>query len=365
MEKKIKLIMKSVLILFLVCYSFCFAQIPPGYYDSANGLTGIPLKSALHNIIKDHTVKSYSSLLNYYQTTDKKPNGKVWDMYSDIPGGIPPYEFNFSMSCGSYSSESDCYNREHSFPQSWFNSASPMQSDLFQVYPTDGFVNGKRSNYPYGEVSSPTWTSQNGSKLGYSSYPGFTGTVFEPVDEYKGDLARTYFYMAVRYYTEDADWPGSPMVIGAEPKPWALEMLKEWNAKDSVSQKEINRNNTVYGIQNNRNPFIDHPEYVDSIWGPVSTSIPQELTSLEIITVSSNPGNGIFDITLTLLPHSLIEVKIYNSSGQVIDSGIWHITENHFKTTIDISSEPGGIYFLQISDNKKIVSKKIMHAGDN
>jgi hypothetical protein len=173
---------KQLLSLLLVLQSFVlFAQIPMGYYSTATGLTGTPLRQALHDIIDNHSAKSYGSLMGYYQTTDIKPNGKVWDMYSDVPNGTPPYSFNFSQTCGNYSNEGDCFNREHSWPQSWFNSNSPMQSDLFHVYPTDGKVNGLRSNYPYGEVTTPSSTTLNGSKLGPCSFTGYTGTVFEPV----------------------------------------------------------------------------------------------------------------------------------------------------------------------------------------
>ncbi len=147
-------------------------QIPPGYYDSAIGKDSVDLQIALHNIIDNHTTVSYSSLHGHYQSSDKKADGTVWDMYSDVPGGTPPYIYNFVSSdqCGNYSAEGDCYNREHSFPQSWFNKQNPMKSDMFHVYPTDGYVNGKRSSYPYGEVSSPTWTSQNGSNVGPNTF---------------------------------------------------------------------------------------------------------------------------------------------------------------------------------------------------
>ncbi len=244
-------------------------QAPTGYYDSAEGLEGEALRSALHNIIDNHQVQSYSSLHTYFVSTDAKPDGTVWDMYSDIPGGTPPYVYHFVSSdqCGNYNSEGDCYNREHSWPKSWFNNASPMKSDLFHVYPTDGYVNGQRGNYPYGEVNSPSWTSMNGSKRGSNSYPGYSGVVFEPIDEYKGDLARTYFYMSVRYYTEDSSWDSNGMVDGADLLPWAASMLLEWHHSDPVSEKETDRNNAVYTIQNNRNPFIDHPEWADCIWG--------------------------------------------------------------------------------------------------
>src|SRR5690606_19586426 len=139
---------------------------------------------------------------------------------------------------------------------------------LFHLYPTDGYVNGKRSNFPYGEVNNPNWVSENGSKLGQNSYPGNPGSLaFEPLAAYKGDLARTYFYMSTRYYGEDGGWQNWEMANGAELKTWAIQMLLDWHHNDPVSEKEIARNNAIYIIQENRNPFIDHPEYADCIWG--------------------------------------------------------------------------------------------------
>jgi endonuclease I len=244
-----------------------YGQVPPGYYDSAEGLSGQQLRTALHDIIDDHQAQSYSSLWTWFQTTDDRPDGKVWDMYSDVPGGSPAYSYTFgSDQCGSYGSEGDCYNREHSFPSSWFNDATPMITDLFHIYPTDGYVNGMRSNYPFGEVASPSWTSTNGSKLGNCSFPGYSGTVFEPVDGYKGDFARSYFYMVTRYMDLVDGW-SSDMLSGDDLAQWAKQMLVQWDSEDPVSQKEIERNNTVYQIQENRNPYIDHPEYVGMIWG--------------------------------------------------------------------------------------------------
>ncbi len=252
------------------------AQIPAGYYSTANGKTGYQLKTALYDIIKGHNTHSYNDLWDLYKTSDKKSNGKVWDMYSDVPGGTPAYEYSFgSDQCGNYSGEGSCYNREHSFPKSWFNDASPMVSDPFHIVPTDGYVNGKRSNYAYGEVGSASWTSTNGSKLGTNSLAGYSGTVFEPIDDYKGDLARGYFYMATRYENLIDGWEknntnGDAMLDGSSDhvfEDWALEMLIKWHNEDPVSQKEIDRNNAIYNYQGNRNPFIDHPEYVGIIWG--------------------------------------------------------------------------------------------------
>lgn len=272
------------LLLFILSFTLnIYAQIPAGYYNNAEGKDGFELKTELHNIIKGHTDIGYDAVWNAFKTTDKKSNGKVWDMYSDKPSGTPPYEYTFGTNqCGNYSGENSCYNREHSFPKSWFNDARPMHNDLFHLYPTDGYVNGRRSNYPFGEVSSPSWTSLNGSKVGTCSFPGYSGTVFEPIDEYKGDFARTYFYMATRYEDQIAGWYMDDILTKTAKqvyKDWYLKLLFKWHQQDPVSQKEIARNNAVYSYQKNRNPFIDHPEYAAKIWkGYGSDTNPEEVT---------------------------------------------------------------------------------------
>ncbi len=263
--------MKKVFLLFIGLWFALFATAQPaGYYNSANGLTGDQLKMALHDIVKGHTTVTYANLWTAFWSTDNKGNGVVWDMYSDRPNGNPPYTYYLGQDqCGNYSVEGDCYNREHSFPQSWFNNDGTARTDLHHIFPTDGYVNGKRSNYAYGEVGSASWTSRNGSKLGACKTPGFSGTVFEPIDEYKGDFARAIMYMSVRYYGEDGSWGSSDMTTKSEIKPWAIQMLMRWNEQDPVSQKEIDRNNAIYNdYQHNRNPFIDHPEYARMIWDP-------------------------------------------------------------------------------------------------
>ncbi len=344
----------KLLILFIGLNTTLLAQIPPHYYDNAVGKRGVAMQLALHNIIKGHTAISYSAVINAHQTTDAKPNGKVWDMYSDIPGGTPPYEFTFfTDKCGSYSNEGDCYNREHSFPQSWFNKNSPMKSDLFHVYPTDGKVNGMRSSYPYGEVSNPTKTTLNGSKLGPNSSPGYSGTVFEPIDAYKGDFARTYFYMAVRYYLEDAGWQNNAAVNGSQMKPWQLNLLYQWNLQDTVSQKEINRNDAVYSIQNNRNPFIDHPEWIDSIWFD-NTSIKKLENFLEV-SLYPNPANDVVTLNFSSFIQKEYQVKLYDISGRLLKT----ITNMESKTTLNIESLTKGMYIIKISSLDKTQNKTL------
>lgn len=247
------------------------AQPPAGYYDPAEGLSGEPLRNALHGIIDDHTVMAFTTLWTWFQSTDDRTDGKVWDMYSDDPTGTPPYSFTFvTDQCGNYNGEGDCYNREHSFPKSWFGGdIPPMNSDLFHIYPTDGYVNNERGELPYGEVGSADWTSENGSKKGLNVAPGYSGTVFEPIDAYKGDFARSYFYMLTRYWGQTGGW-SSPMLNSGDLATWAENMLLAWNDMDPVSQKETDRNNAVFSLQHNRNPFIDRPEWAHSIWGPTA-----------------------------------------------------------------------------------------------
>ena len=270
--------------LLLLASTMLWAQGPNSsgtYYQNANGKSGSALKTAMCGIIYNHTEKSYDYLWTAFYSTDVRPNGdpnagKIWDMYSNITNYTPV------SSGSSYKKEGDCYNREHSWPQSWFGSNTPMYTDLHHIYPTDGFVNGKRSNYPFGETSNPTYTSANNfSKLGPCSYSGYTGTVFEPADEYKGDFARTYFYMVTCYEEKLADWysgnaDGVRATIDGSTYPafqtWQLNMLMKWAKNDPVSQKEIARNNAVYAIQANRNPFIDYPGLEEYIWGTMTAN---------------------------------------------------------------------------------------------
>lgn len=247
------------------------AQRHPSYYQSAKGSNGSNLKTALFRIISEHEARSYKQLWQDFKKTDVRPDGKIWDIYSNAtnytPGG--------SAQGANYKKEGDSYNREHSFPKSWFDDGHPMYTDLFHLYPSDGYVNNRRSNYPFGETNGETYTSKNGySKLGSCTTPGYNGTVFEPNDELKGDLARTYFYMATAYEDKIASWH-SPMLAGnkypAYAK-WAIDMLLRWAQEDPVSEKEIARNEAVYQIQRNRNPFIDYPGLEQYIWGSMTST---------------------------------------------------------------------------------------------
>lgn len=249
------------------------AEIPSGYYDSCEGKTGQALLTALYQKITTHTNVGYDGLWDVYKKSDVRANGSLWDIYTTKEWGS-----SFTK-CGNYSVIGDCINREHSMPKSvWGGGKSAQYSDAFHLYPTDGKVNGQRSNYPYGECSGGTRLPNNGSvqalgRLGTSTFSGYTGKVFEPDDEYKGDLARSYFYMAACYNNLISSWTQGEMgnMMGGNSYPvfktWAVNLLLKWARQDEVSQKEIDRNEAIYSFQKNRNPFIDHPELVEYIWG--------------------------------------------------------------------------------------------------
>ncbi len=318
------------------------------YYAGVYKITGAALRTALHALIKGHTSIGYAGLWTAYKTTDIKPNGKIWDMYSDIPGGTAPYEYAPGTDqCGNYSGEGSCYNREHTWCQSWMGSTEPASSDLFHIFPTDGYVNGRRSNYNYGTVSSATWTSKNGGKLGPCTYPGFTGTVFEPIDGYKGDVARAAFYFSCRYYTEDAAFSTSDGTSKSDILTWYANLLYDWSIKDTVSAKEKSRNDLAYGFQKNRNPFIDHPEFAAEIWKP--TMAP----SVVSVTLS---GNNAIVIDFSRLLDSTSANAAANYVSTVTPSSVqWGVNSDYSKVLVTYPALASGTdYSVQLKNFKSI-----------
>ena len=235
------------------------------YYKNANGKSGKNLKTALSVIINPHKSLGYDGLFKAYEQTDKRADGKVRDWYSCTTN----YSFSDHTS---YKKEGDCYNREHSVPQSWFKSggsASLIKCDVVHVVPTDGYVNNRRSSYPLAEVNNATYSSNQGySKLGSCKTAGYTGTVFEPNDEIKGDMARMYFYMVTCYEGIAENW-GHNVFSSTQNgfTQWYIDMLMRWSKQDPVDEREVKRNNAVYATQQNRNPFVDYPGLEDYIWG--------------------------------------------------------------------------------------------------
>ena len=311
--KKLTLFFISLLLL-----SVTFGQISFNYYADAEGKTQQELKVALFEITsRDYVQRNYSQIWSDFYTTDARPDGKVWDMYSACV-----FTFGVDQDNGTLGNkECDWYNREHSVPLSWFGGAIyPMYSDLFHTYPTDKYVNAERANFPYGETNTPSRIYSNGSKKGNGSPAlGYTGIIFEPIDEYKGDFARTYLYMATRYldinFTNDfgsVTYTFENATCGLTD--YAVNLLLKWHRNDPVSEKERNRNNVVYDKQNNRNPYIDYPELAEHIWGnlqhlawysgvnikentlPVSIKITKQYNGIHIEGVIENAKIEIFNI---------------------------------------------------------------------
>jgi len=347
--------MNKLILLLVATFPFiCEAQ-PPGYYLPANGLNGQPLRVALMGIIRTHTTLSYTpGLWNAYYTTDTNTDGKLWDVYSDIPGGTPAYEYTLGSNQCSGSSptaEDGCYNREHTWPQSKFGSAAPMQTDLFIVYPTDYYVNSNRGDLPYGTVGTATKTFTNHGKIGNNTYTGApSGNCYEPNDSFKGDLARNYFYVSTCYRNDSATFVSWEMASQVNLEPWAIQMLLEWHHNDPVSRKEIDRNNAVYALQGNRNPFIDHPEYADCIWGTGDCALSVALVSSTAPLFSLYPNPAINEITVALkrpVNDNSSAIKVWNTTGQLIYSLVPEPGSS--KTVLPVSTLSKGMYFVQLT----------------
>lgn len=350
---------KITLLLGLAISSLAFSQPPATYYDGTTGLTGFTLKTKLSQIVTSgHQDKGYNWTVFSSADRDKyyENDNSVLDIYSENPTGPDPYNFSMGTNqCGNYNGEGVCYNREHTIPKSTFDDARPMHNDYNHLLPTDGYVNGRRGNWPYGEVGTATWTSKNGSKLGPSKLNGYNGTVFEPINEFKGDIARIYFYFATRYesliqgFNYDM-YDGSKTKVFAEP---FLAMLLKWNQQDPVSQKEIDRNNAVFSYQGNRNPYIDHPEWITEIWGTAPLAV-DDASFSKNLTIAPNPVKGnVISVTGDKDLKKFKKAFIYNMVGQNVQT-----VENPFQNgnTITLKNLPKGIYILKTGElNTKFI----------
>ena len=283
-------------LLFILCSFFALAMTAktvtpaaslPAYYVKIDGKSGKSLFDAVQTVTKTgYSSLGYDGLWGAYPYTDVHENGYVWDMYSDCT-----WKSINSNHCGEYKNECDCYNREHSIPKSWYGgTTSGPGCDIFHLVPTDGKVNGIRSNYAFGEVSSADYNKHGNKRgsaksitiIGGNTIAGNTGatiscsgTVFEPRDEYKGDFARGYMGALLRWAGEKAFTSGegsktfttnfSTGSFGLTK--YGVALLMKWHRQDPVSKKEIDRNNGIQQTQGNRNPFIDYPYLAEYIWG--------------------------------------------------------------------------------------------------
>lgn len=243
------------------------AEIPAGYYNDADGLNKEELLDALNTITSSGNFLSYGSgehsTWEGFYYTDRNEDGTVIDMYSDIVRTQDSFDAVEGM------------HIEHSFPKSWWGGTEiNAYRDLYHLYPADGDINTLKNNLPLGVVG--TATTDNGvSKIGDNVWPGATGNCFEPADEYKGDFARSYFYIVTAYNEMEKYWQSPMTDNNSYPvwRPWAIDLLLQWHRQDPVSEKELRRIEAVYAIQGNRNPYIDYPELAEYIWGKDTANV--------------------------------------------------------------------------------------------
>ncbi|WP_040278089.1 endonuclease [Psychroserpens damuponensis] len=373
------------LILTLLISTVAFSQIPTGYYDSATG-TGFVLKTQLKNIIDNNNDGlateyiaqdlGYSALYDTYEFSDIdvyfENNGTLLDMYSEgvfqnpdnTSTNLPDaYEYTYGSNQqddGTLgTAEGQRFNREHVIPQSSFNSASPMRNDAHFVIPSDKYVNAQRANLPYGFVDTTTQFDEysNGTKRGENTTTGvgssYNGDVFEPIDEFKGDIARMYFFFATRY-EDQIDGFNYVMFDGTQnqaiDQPF-LDVLYNWHINDPVSQREIDRNNAIFNRQDNRNPFIDNPQFVFEIW-QTALSV-DEFQTQDIVKMYPNPANGnivYIDSNINLV------AEVYDVLGKKVNVQ----TINTNQKQLQISTLSRGVYLVKLTSENGSITKKLI-----
>lgn len=282
-----------LLFIFLILSSFSFSQIPTGYYDPAMGLTGAALKATLNDIIQDHVEFPYTS-----------SNTDTWDILKETdkdtlnPNNVILLYSGWSVDAAQEYNNGNGYNREHVWPQSRgpFNTAMGVGTDVHALRPTDISVNSARNNRWFAECNEEYVDADGatGSYLSTSEY------IWKPRDEVKGDVARMIFYMAVRYEGEngelDLELIDSIPSDNNLPLPLMAKIsdLLLWNAQDPVSEWERNRNDIIYyNYQENRNPFIDHPEWAEEIWGSPASVIELDLENKKLFRILDITGREI------------------------------------------------------------------------
>ncbi len=363
-------------ICFIIGFLSISAQIPEGYYNAAYGKKGKELQQILSQIISDDVF-----IVDYGSTTAARAldfvDGYLYDVYSHPCCHITEQGIGTSEQC-------KIYSFEHIFCQSWFNpvlddgaalfncsSSEPFPpcSDLHHIFPTDHYVNSSyHGDSPFGEVAMPRKISQNGSIWGYANYNCSDTSlhkkpVFEPVDEFKGDIARALLYISIRYMNMDETFGSSQMTEKSQFKPWALDMLKKWHAMDPVSEKERSRNDLIFNIfQFNRNPLIDHPELVGLIWG--SDSLYSTFKSInndgrpDIIDTDTNEFEVVLTFDMDLDSASAVKTENYSfTNGICVES----VSYNQKKVTLTLGSPlvKGTIYYIYVKDIKSIDGKYV------
>ncbi len=342
---------KIYLLAILMVLSFAiFAQIPAGYYDSAAGLNGAALKNALHNIIKNHTEYSYDDLRDFIlKNTDEDPNNS---------NNVILIYTGRSQAKSTFGGGANDWNREHVWAKSHgdFGTSAPAGTDAHHIRPSDASVNSTRGNLDFDNGGNPV-----------SEAPGcyYDSDSWEPRDAVKGDVARMMFYMAVRYEGDNGEpdlelvdyIPSAPN--GTEPFFGKLSTLLQWNHDDPVDNFEANRNNVIYNdYQHNRNPFIDHPEWADSIWNPSPTNDIIKYQESKFFNVYPCPAKDVITIFSKVKYTGDLLVEFVNVLGKTVKT----INLNDFSNIrkIDVSNLEPGIYIVKLSKQHQQQITKIV-----
>ena len=352
--------MKIFFTAFLILSIGLFSDIPEGYYNGTEGVNGEDLKTVLHGIIDNHVEYSYDDLRDFilkHTDEDTANSNKVICLYT-----------GWSYDKDDFGGGASDWNREHVWAKSHgdFGNNPPCGTDAHHIRPTDVTVNSRRGNLDF----------DNGGSA-YTDGDGATGCYvdsdsWEPRDEVKGDVARMIFYMAVRYEGDNGEIDlemadNSNSSPSGQPLHGKKSTLLEWHHLDPVSSWEIRRNDRVYEYQENRNPFIDHPEFVERIWEGVSTNT-VELSFLPAISVYPNPFNPQTTVTVSFEKpqQNPVSISIFNIKGEKVKtfieneiipdnySFIWNGDNDSYSTVSN------GIYFVNVSHKGGNQSKKLM-----
>lgn len=313
------------------------AQIPPGYYDSAEGLSGLELKNALHDIIKGHVEYSYSDLRDFIlKESDEDPNNhnNVILIYT----GISRAKSDFGGNLGQW-------NREHVWAKSHgnFGTTPPAGTDAHHIRPADVHVNSLRGHLDFDNGGSPV-----------PGAPGcyYDSDSFEPRDAVKGDVARMIFYMDVRYEGDDGEINLTVVdAVNTYPNPehGKLSTLLQWNAQDPPDDFERHRNDVVYSYQENRNPFVDHPEFAASIWGD-----PSAVNTTDELFVRCYPNPVTNNLYVEYQKNETFTYTLTGVDGRIYLKG----KIEPGKSIINTSTVRNGFFVLLLQDENKAIVKK-------
>ncbi len=354
------------------------ADPPPGYYDTVDLSSEDALRSSLHDVIDGHTKIPYTDsstdTWDVLEQADQDPldAGRILDVYRN-------------RSFPKYGGGNNSYNREHTWPNSY-------------GFPDDGW-----SNYPYSDchhlfLCDISYNGARGSRVfdycsgGCQSYPtdshdGVSGVnytrndspqgVWETWHDRRGDVARALFYMDVRYegdagsepdliLTDDLDLIMSSQTGDNEPVGYMgyVSVLLEWHEQDPVDDRERQRNDVVFQYQGNRNPFIDHPGWVDLLFGDGLTDAPEvtvPAAAARIASVHPNPFNPRTEVVFSLPRAGRATVAVYALDGRRVTT-LWQGERpaGEHRVTWDGRGLASGAYLVRLQTGQTTASRKVL-----